>query len=76
MPFFSMVARSASCTPPFFMHSSMNSASLGLSLRRLEREGCSGATAANVIPMIVSARVVKTLRPFLSSRMRRAVSAS
>ena len=75
MPFFSIVARSASITPPF-LHSSMKAASAGLPFAASVASGCSAATAAKVMPMIVSARVVKTLRPVLPSSMRRAVSSA
>ncbi len=57
IPFFSIVARSASITPPF-LHSSMNAASFALPLAASAARGCSAATAAKVMPMMVSARVV------------------
>jgi hypothetical protein len=49
----------------------MNVASAGLFLQ--PGGGCSAATAAKVMPMIVSARVVKTESPFFPSFMRAAV---
>jgi hypothetical protein len=52
----------------------MKAASFALPLAASVASGCSAATAANVMPMIVSARVVKTLRPCLPSFMRAAVS--
>ncbi|MNV98168.1 hypothetical protein D3C71_1933960 [compost metagenome] len=42
------------------LHSSMNAASAGLFAAASAASGCSGATAQNVTPMIVSARVVNT----------------
>ncbi len=65
MPFFSIVATSASATPPR-LHSSMKACSSGLSLRRRVASGCSAAIAQNVTPMIVSARVVNTRSSFCS----------
>ena len=63
MPFFSIVARSASATLPC-RHSSMNAESAGLLRAAWSASGCSAATAQNVTPMIVSARVVNTyIRP-------------
>ena len=63
MPFFSIVARSASITLPR-LHSSMNAASAGLRFAACAASGCSAATAQKVTPMIVSARVVNTyIRP-------------
>src|SRR5450759_875648 len=59
MPFFSIVAMSASATPPF-LHSSMNAARAGFDAAACAASGCSGATAQNVTPMMVSARVVNT----------------
>ena len=59
MPFFSIVARSASITLPRW-HSAMNAATFGFDLAACAASGCSGATAQNVTPMIVSARVVNT----------------
>ncbi|MCY1235552.1 hypothetical protein D9M72_481740 [compost metagenome] len=59
MPFFSMVAMSASMTEPC-LHSSMKAASSGLSSAACVASGCSAATAQKVTPMMVSARVVKT----------------
>ena len=59
MPFFSIVARSASITLPR-LHSSMKAASLGLSRAARAASGCSAASATKVTPMIVSARVVNT----------------
>ena len=65
IPSFSIVARSASITLPR-LHSSMNAASFGLSRASRVASGCSAAIALNVTPMIVSARVVKTLSSFRS----------
>ena len=63
MPFFSIVAMSASMTEPR-RHSSMNAASSGLAFAACAASGCSAATAQKVTPMMVSARVVKTyMRP-------------
>ena len=60
MPFFSIVAMSASATPPC-LHSSMKARELrDCPSRRAVASGCSGATAQKVTPMMVSARVVKT----------------
>src|SRR5512139_905514 len=64
MPFFSMVAISASATLPC-LHSAMNAASAGLPCAARVASGCSAATAQKVTPMMVSARVVNTHnRPF------------
>ena len=63
MPFLSIVARSASITLPR-RHSSTNAASAGFDFAAWSASGCSAATAQNVTPMIVSARVVNTyMRP-------------
>src|SRR6185436_20234879 len=59
MPFFSIVARSASITL-LRLHSSTKAARGGLSLAARWASGCSAATATKVTPIIVSARVVKT----------------
>ena len=59
IPLFSMVAMSASMTLPC-LHSSMNAASCGLLRAACVASGCSAATAQNVTPISVSARVVKT----------------
>ena len=59
MPFFSIVAMSASMTLPR-RHSSRNPASAGLVFAACSAKGCSAATAQKVTPMIVSARVVNT----------------
>ncbi|MNF02774.1 hypothetical protein D3C80_2019740 [compost metagenome] len=59
MPFFSMVAMSASMTEPC-LHSSIKAASSGLFSAAWVASGCSAATAQKVTPMTVSARVVKT----------------
>ncbi len=58
MPRFSCVASSASIAGPR-LHSSMNAASAGLPATARVASGCSAATAQNVTPMTVSARVVK-----------------
>ncbi len=42
------------------LHSSTNAASAGLCLAACAAIGCSAATAQKVVPMSVSARVVKT----------------
>jgi hypothetical protein len=65
MPFFSIVAMSASATPPC-LHSSMNGSNSGLSCARRVASGCSAAIAQKVTPMIVSARVVNTRKSFCS----------
>ena len=60
MPFFSIVAMSASITLPR-LHSSMKAAQLrGCRCAACVASGCSAATAQKVTPMIVSARVVNT----------------
>jgi hypothetical protein len=59
MPFFSIVAMSASATPPR-LHSSMKAASAGCRFAACVASGCSAATAQKVTPMMVSARVVNT----------------
>ncbi len=59
MPSFSFRASSASVVPPF-LHSSMKAASGALDAAACWASGCSGATAQNVTPMMVSARVVNT----------------
>lgn len=59
IPFFSCVANSASVVPPV-LHSSRKAASAGLLAAACNASGCSAATAQNVTPMMVSARVVKT----------------
>ncbi len=67
MPFFSIVATSASATPPF-VHSAMKSASAGWPCARCAASGCSAAIATNDTPISVSARVVKTRStPFVST---------
>ncbi len=57
MPFFSIVAMSASATLPC-LHSAMKAASAGLFCAARVASGCSAATATNVTPISVSARVV------------------
>ncbi|CFP65044.1 Uncharacterised protein [Bordetella pertussis] len=59
MPSFSRVAISASVVPPS-LHCSTKAASAGLDCAAWVASGCSGATAQNVTPMMVSARVVNT----------------
>ena len=65
MPFLSIIARSASITLPR-LHSATNAAILGSRFAACAASGCSAATAQNVTPMIVSARVVKTRITFRS----------
>lgn len=59
MPFFSIVAMSASITEPI-LHSAMKACSSALFFAACVAIGCSAATAQNVTPMIVSGRVVNT----------------
>ena len=65
IPFFSIVARSASITLPC-LHSSTNAASFASRFAAAAASGCSAATAQKVTPMIVSARVVNTRIRFFS----------
>ena len=59
MPFFSIVARSASMMLPR-RHSSTKARTSASRAAASSASGCSAATATKVTPMIVSARVVKT----------------
>ena len=59
MPFFSCVAMSASIVLPR-RHSSMNACKAAILRAAASAIGCSAATAMNVTPNNVSARVVKT----------------
>jgi hypothetical protein len=68
MPSFSMVARSASIAEPVFALAT-KAATAGSAAAATLASGCSGATATKVTPMIVSARVVNTLRRPWSTRL-------